>query len=107
MLILHETNSRVPSNGQRNKTHVPLGTVISCPRWPPRSLGLDFTPCYKKAPLNGRDWTVDGTPFLIAQEYGWPGRTSIGLWSRFCKETKRKTWPPDHRLAPRAKPTRR
>src|SRR5215469_7363433 len=64
MLILHETNSRVPSNGQRTKTHVPLGTVISCPRWPPRSLGLDFTPCYKKAPPNGRDWTVDGTPFL-------------------------------------------
>src|SRR5262249_28940935 len=55
MLILHETNSRVPSNGQRTKTHVPLGTVISCPRWPPRSLGLDFTPCHKKAPPNGRD----------------------------------------------------
>src|SRR5215471_2604874 len=46
------------------KTHVPLGTVISCPRWPPRSLGLDFTPCHKKAPPNERP-RLDGRRYSI------------------------------------------
>jgi hypothetical protein len=56
MLILHETNSREwsHSGGQKTTARAPLCRVIFRPKWPPRSLGWDSTPCQKKAP-----------PFLI------------------------------------------
>src|SRR5215469_14591385 len=110
MLILHETNSRVPSNGQRTTTHVPLGTVISCPRWPPRSLGLDFTPCYKKAPPNSRDcrdWTVDGTPVLQSTRVRLARPNVYWTLVPVLKGNEKENVPPGPAFGSARKPTRR